>query len=572
MASLKRNIAALSATQDAKTQKALIAKIVKQLSSAGNKASPKVIAALEKYETRLEATGNSQAISPEDFEQAKALDQALPSLAKLYAKNEGQSNVIKNISRSLANIQYLHITKTLEPFWKSGKNPEPDSYAGKLASDPAFNSDTPWKGPNWMASQPQPAKVAAPQGMPGILTMGQFPQILIPTHADMINIGGQSVRRTLFPNVPNGTGDDIPSILAAGNNASDFTQIMLYEETLDEDVASIIAGLKQGRSYDIVADYSNLFPTKLGFKNETRSPQLQQLVDAYLGGNRNLTLNVLKGLGRIGIQHAKYRIWNVRLPNGNTGLILQTGSYNYSQHSQDHNWENVVLIDDPKLIAFYQKYFKWAKSLSRPFSEDLAPTDPIIKTMIPQDSALVQSFYDVPLPIASFSPNGGTGDAWTKIINNSKQDVFVGMFGFYHSPDLVSKMIARLDSGLSLRVLADAKQSHNPASIADMKRVKDAGALVRTIGGASGDGLFHNKLLTGDSKSGSGIVATGSTNMSINGNQHNFENTLYLKDSYLGALTDFLEALWNMGTDADFTKLSTPLPQTPGNTPGPQHP
>jgi phosphatidylserine/phosphatidylglycerophosphate/cardiolipin synthase-like enzyme len=91
---------------------------------------------------------------------------------------------------------------------------------------------------------------------------------------------------------------------------------------------------------------------------------------------------------------------------------LQTGSYNYSAHTQASNWENVVLIDDQKLIDLYQKDFAWMKSLARAFSEDLAPEDPTIQTPIPRADSLDQSFNGVPIPIASFSPAGGTDDAW----------------------------------------------------------------------------------------------------------------------------------------------------------------
>jgi hypothetical protein len=568
--SLKQNIAALSSSQDPETRKILIKTISTLFNSAKNTAAPKVFAALSDYATRLNSEDKSQSISPEEFARVKALNQALLPLAKFYAKSESQKNIIGDISHSLAGVQRRHIMETLEPFWTSGTTPEPDSYAGNLIRNPILNSRLPWKSNPQLKTKP--TEVRAHDGIAGILATNQFPHLFVPTHEDMINIGGQSVRRTLFPNVPNGTGDDIPAILAIGNRASLSTKIMLYEETLDQDVQSILEGLKQGKPYDIIADYSNLFPEKARQKHRTRSPQLQQLVGEYLAGNPNLKLSVLKGIGSIGIQHSKYRIWNIPQANGQTSSILETGSYNYSTHSQQHNWENVVLIDDKKLIGLYNQYFDWAKSLARPFSEDLDPMNPSIKkNSIPQDLGLGQSFNGVPLPIASFSPNGGTGEAWTKIINNSKQSVLIGMFAFFPWVNLVSTMLSRIDSGLSLRILTDVQQSQNPFSIAAMERVKNAGAKVRIISGASGDGLFHNKLLFGDPQA-NGIVATGSTNMSFNGTIHNFENTLYLKGGYLGALIDYMEALWNMGTEPDFSQHSTPQPQNQGNNPPPARP
>ena len=187
------------------------------------------------------------------------------------------------------------------------------------------------------------------------------------------------------------------------------------------------------------------------------------------------------------------------------------------------------------------------KSLARAFSEDLAPEDPTIQTPIPRADSLDQSFNGVPIPIASFSPAGGTDDAWIQIIKAAKQEIFIGMFAFYPWPSMMSELLNRLSSGLPVRILADERQSHNAASMAAMQHLKEAGAQVRVISGLNEDGLFHNKLVIGDPK-GDGIVATGSTNMSINGTRNNFENTLYLKGSYLASITNYLEALWNRAT------------------------
>ena len=564
-AQLKGRIRALISSNNSQRQKILLSQITSLLEKGRKKSADRVLGFLKKSADDMTKDSKHPSLSKESFEKAKSLDQILGPLAKIYVRNPSQTREINNLSQTIASIQYQHIAKTLEPYWASGKNPEPNSAAGKIISDPAFNSDTARKGPLWLKST-ETQKVMTPNdfNLRSSELQIKFPHLFIPTHSDLIKIGGQNVKRTLFPNVPNGTGDDIPAILAAGNNVSNATQIMLYEETLDEDVASITQGLKQGKKFEIIADYSNLFPEKMGRKeSRPRSPQLQKLVDEYNSGNPNLRLYALKGLGSIGIQHAKFRIWNVPHFFGSS-QILETGSYNYSTHSQQNNWENVVFIDDKKIIALYQAFFNWAKSVARPYSDDLDPQEPAINSPIPTDSSLGQNFNGTSLPIASFSPNGGTGDAWAKIINVSQKDALIGMFGFYPWPDLVATIVSKLNSGLSIRVLSDIHQSHNPASIADMKKVKDAGAEVRVIAGAGETGLFHNKLVIGDGKNG-GIVATGSTNMSFNGNRHNFENTVYLKDPYLGALMDYLEALWNMGTEPDYSQLSAPQNQNPNN-------
>ncbi len=556
-AQIKGRLNALLSSKNPQRQKALLSQITALLEKGRKKSAAQVLESIQRYAEGLTSDAGHSSLSQESFEKAKGLDQILTPLTKIYIRDSQQEKEINRLSQTLASIQAQHISKTLEPYWASGKNPQQGSNDEKLLSDPAFNVDAPREGPLWLKSA-ETQKVMTPRefNLRSENLQFQFPHIFIPTHNDLIKIGNQNVKRTLFPNVPNGTGDDIPAILAAGNNASNSTQIMLYEETLDEDVASILQGLKQGKKFEIIADYSNLFPEKMRQRSITRSPQLQKLVDESNAGNPNLKLYALKGLGSIGIQHAKFRIWNVPHFFGSS-QILETGSYNYSTHSQENNWENVVFIDDKKIIALYQTFFNWAKSVARPYSDDLDPEEPSITSPIPTDPIMGQNFNGVSLPIASFSPNGGTGEAWAKIINASKQDALIGMFGFYPWPDLVSTIVSKLNNGLSIRILSDIHQSHNPASIADMKKVKDAGAQVRVIAGAGETGLFHNKLVIGDGKSG-GIVATGSTNMSFNGNRHNFENTVYLKDPYLGALVEYLEALWNMGTEPDYSQLSVP--------------
>lgn len=551
---LKEDIAAAAASTDENTRQALVAKISSRLKEAQEASAPKVFSALKAYYKEFQKQTNSS-VSPGAFNASKDLDAALLPLAKIYAISKSQKELVKSISRDLTSAQVRHITETLKPFWKSGQNPKEGSYAWQLMRNSSLYDLSAAQELDRPAEKQIPASSLASRMLNSPALDGK----------DTINIAGQSVARTLFPNRPGGeVGDDIPSILARANLASQQTQIAMYEETLDQDVDSILAGIKQGKSYDIIVDYSNMFPEKMGRENQefhqTRSPQLQKLVDAYLAGNKNLQISILKGLGRIGIQHSKYRLWNIPLPNGQTSRILQTGSYNYSAHTQASNWENVVLIDDQKLIDLYQKNFTWMKSIARTFSEDLDPEEPSIQSPIPADDSLGQSFNGVSLPVASFSPEGGTDDAWIQIVKAAKQEIFIGMFAFYPWPSMMSELLDRLGSGLPVRILADQRQSHNAASIAAMQHLKEAGAQVRVISGLNNDGLFHNKLVIGDPK-GDGIVATGSTNMSVNGTRNNFENTLYLKGGYLASITNYLEALWSMATESDL--LQTPTRPNP---------
>ena len=571
LSQIKKDIETAVHSDNAQERKALVLQISERLKEAQRKASPKVFAALKSYCKQLQTNAQS-GVNAQAFNQSNGLDQALLPLAKVYAHDRNQEELIKNVSRDLSSIQARHVAETLKPFWKSGQNPEESSYAGQLLKNPSLyeasaaqqmeRSDGALGGKNTRPVSPLKKNLLA-----------QTPSTN-DNEGDSINIGNQSVKRVLFPNNPNGGGDDVPSILAAGNLASQRTQIALYEETLDQDADSILEGARQGKSYEVIIDYSNLFPQKMGRENQdahrVRSPQLQKLVDAYLAGTPNLKLYVLKGLAKFGIQHSKYRVWNIPLADGKNSQILETGSYNYSAHTQASNWENVVLTDDQKLIDLYQKDFAWMKSVARVFSEDLEPQEPALDTPIPTAGSLDQNFNGVPLPIATFSPAGGTDDTWIKIVKAAKQEIFIGMFAFYPWPSMMSAITERLSSGLPVRILADQGQSHNVASMAALRHLKEAGAQVRVIGGANNGGLFHNKIVIGDPR-GDGIVATGSTNMSINGTRNNFENTLYLKGGYLSALTGYLEALWNLGTEADFSQASqgSPNPGPENHSPAP---
>lgn len=284
---LEKDIASAAASTDENTRQALVAKISSRLREAQKASAPKVFSALQAYFKELQKQTNSL-VTPDAFNAFQDLNAALLPLAKIYATSQSQKELLKNISHDLALAQARHITDTLKPFWKTGQNPEEGSYAWQLMRNPSLYRPPAAEEIDWSTKKQIPASSLAPRILNSPVLDG----------SDTIDIAGQPVPRALFPNHPEGgTGDDIPSLLARANLASQKTQIAMYEETLDQDVDSILTGIAQGKSYDIIVDYSNMFPEKMGRRDQefyrTRSPQLQKLVDAYLAGNKNLQISVL---------------------------------------------------------------------------------------------------------------------------------------------------------------------------------------------------------------------------------------------------------------------------------------
>ncbi|MEK7821564.1 MAG: phospholipase D-like domain-containing protein [Planctomycetota bacterium] len=66
--------------------------------------------------------------------------------------------------------------------------------------------------------------------------------------------------------------------------------------------------------------------------------------------DNGFNLKVLSGIKGFGTMHNKIAIYD--------GLVVQTGSYNWSDNAEDNSWENAVFIDDASVAQKCRDYFQ----------------------------------------------------------------------------------------------------------------------------------------------------------------------------------------------------------------------
>ncbi|MBI4056190.1 MAG: hypothetical protein HY399_01420 [Elusimicrobia bacterium] len=557
-------------------QEKLFERMVKDLESTGKKASSKIESAARKLS---KAYLERPSVSLEDVQGLKGRIYELGPIVELFSSlvELGIYGDIPEVRENAqkARQELLDLNEKLV-LLRMG-----DETAQQMSEMQFERAPKVWISP-WAEEESGPAKspsVSAPEvvGEEGgaapatpetqeksrLVQPPSAPAVYVPTQAELIKFGNVDLPRVAFP-----TQTDIPKLLAEGNRMSEATIVALYEENLEEDVASILEGVKRGDRYIVVADYSNVFPDRMGRGEDMkpRSPQIQALIDNV---GPNLELYVLKGLGSIGINHNKFRIWNLRKDvAGTIRKILQTGSFNYTITSQKNHWENVMFVEDPVTIVLYETYFKWMLSLARPYREDLKPENPkIVPGTTPRDENPSVLFHGTKFPRASFSPKGDTLDWLLKMLELTTDEFFMSIFGFYPPPPLQQGFLELLKRGKRLRVLADYGQSHNRASTAALLGIMDNGGEVKLISGPNEtpwkggpherSEKNHNKEAMADFKSESeGLFGeSGSTNVSKNAYDNNFENTLWLRDVYLALLREQAEYMWSVAFKPDRRRM-----------------
>ena len=384
--------------------------------------------------------------------------------------------------------------------------------------------------------------------------------ILDPSLRPQVKFGAASFPVLAMPTI----GDDIFKLWLAAHDQSRSTLIAMYNFD-DMDMAqSIVAAAKKGQKQVIVGDYSNWFPQRMleaveqaqktGQPLPSQSPAMQLIVD-NLGPN--LELHILKGLGSIGINHDKFTVFT-----GADGKeFLETGSFNYSNNSQNKHWENVVFSNDADRISFYKNFHAWILRRSRPYSPDLEPQDPVFdpKDPIPADPSRTVVFHGVPFPKATGSPNGGTEDWLVKAESLVQQTLDILMFSPFPTPKMAAAIEALLAKKIPVRMIADRSQAANAGKI--LEPLLQKGMILKTIVGPdvilrhlpwSHGSFMHEKVMIFDGAMTDGLAKMGdSLNISLNAFQHNFENQEFWQGFHAAYMQAHFNYLWTLATAAD---------------------
>jgi len=288
-------------------------------------------------------------------------------------------------------------------------------------------------------------------------------------------------------------------ILKCVANSKTSIDLALYGITLADVAEALLKAKSRGVRVRVIMNQSHVFTKP--------SAELQSLID---GG---VELRTLRGQGQWGIMHNKIAIYD--------GILLQTGSFNWTQAADRDNFENVVFRKDARTISLYQTYFDWMWSKTRAVADgpvtEILPPDYFGAP--PADAAPSVAFNGGTYPLASFSPKAGTAALVIDAANRSQKSISVAMYSFYHT-DLANALLAAKNRGVKVTVVTDRLQASNSPLT---KFFTDNGFDFRLARGYGGRGIMHNKFAVFDGT----LLVTGSFNWTGSGDKNNFENLLF---------------------------------------------
>ncbi len=131
---------------------------------------------------------------------------------------------------------------------------------------------------------------------------------------------------------PNGGIRD--RLLRAINHTKTSIDLAIFDFTSGELVGALVAARERGVQIRIVADARQAGGKHSGI------PFLLE---------KGVKVRLLRGHGR-GIMHHKFVIFD--------GKLLVTGSYNWTDSAERLNHENLLVLDDPRIIGRYQAHFE----------------------------------------------------------------------------------------------------------------------------------------------------------------------------------------------------------------------
>lgn len=331
--------------------------------------------------------------------------------------------------------------------------------------------------------------------------------------------------------------------------------IAIYELAIREVHDALKRAKDRGVKVRIVMDEGHVYPTKPGAR---RTPEVQAMIDD------GFAIKTLRGGDAYGIMHNKFAVFD--------GVLLETGSYNWSRAADTMHFENALFDDSAARIASYQGYWDWMWSSARPVDLAHPPAQVVLDENghsapmppAPQDAVRPVDFNGTKFPRESFTPHG-TASLIAAAIDASKTSVDLANFSFTNA-EIIEALKRAKDRGLKVRLIFDRYQYGMLKEGAEMT---DMGFDVRLSDGRSGPrSVMHNKFGVFDGK----LVETGSFNWTWNGELNNYENAVYLDapDDAAGYAAYF-QRIWDQArkpTPADH-KAPPASPHDGGDLTGP---
>ena len=151
--------------------------------------------------------------------------------------------------------------------------------------------------------------------------------------------GGGSGTQVFFSPAPLTQESIRDEIIKRINLSVKSIDIAIYNFTAGTIAQALLDAKKRGVRIRIILDKMQI--NKRGTKGRS---EYGFLVD------NGFNPKVLGGIERSGIMHNKIAIYD--------GLVVQTGSYNWSDNAEDNSWENAVFIDDASVVQKCRDYFQ----------------------------------------------------------------------------------------------------------------------------------------------------------------------------------------------------------------------
>ena len=304
-----------------------------------------------------------------------------------------------------------------------------------------------------------------------------------------------------FSNINDWAFAYISNLIVNAVNASVATiDCVIYSINMKDIPDALIAARDRGVNIRIIIDNDHVYP-----KPDT---QIKKLIDAGNG----IEVRTLKGTRDYGVTHNKITIHD--------RSIVTTGSYNWTFPATFSNYENTVVLKDPKYVEGYVRYFEWMWSKARKISDGPSPVLPQGYYGTPPQSTSFISFNGYSVPLYLFSPGSDTENKLASIIDNAKLSVDAVTFTFSSKP-IADAIIRAYKRGVKVRFLEDIDMAKS-SSMAKM--VYEAGVPFKWMGGRDTKGSMHNKFIILDGK----LVATGSFNFTTNASINSFENVVII--------------------------------------------
>jgi len=324
-------------------------------------------------------------------------------------------------------------------------------------------------------------------------------------------------------------------IVAAIDAAKKTVKIAIYQFEQQGVLDALTRAKKRGAKVSVVLDRAHVYTTGRSHTGGPRKPR-PMIVDLVKSG---FDLVLLKGQAS-GIMHNKFMIADDKL--------LQTGSYNYTQQSEDDHYENVIFTMEAGRVKHYLKYWKYmrdhAEAVDMEKLEDLLNRTTVSEfedadassleakaaaedertskfPPPPEDPESPIKLHDEAFPRQIFSPQGGIEAAILRAIEAARETIDVAMFSFY-SQKIAEALLVAKERGIKVRLALDRSQSA-------LAKLDDwfawHGFDIRLVSGPDDerDPLYqkmHNKMMIVDGA----LLQTGSFNYSPNAEQRSFEN------------------------------------------------